>query len=200
VKVCGITRLEDAELCASLGVERIGLNFWSGSPRRCELDVARAIVERASGRTEIVAVTVDASDAELRAIFDVGIRRVQLHGDEPDEVFASLPMAGYKAVRLRDEASVARALAAPGDEVLVDAFVPGQPGGSGVTFDHALAARVVSRRPTWIAGGLTPENVAAAIHLLAPHGVDVASGVERAPGVKDEARVRSFVHAARATR
>lgn len=200
IKICGITRLEDAELCASLGVERLGLNFWAGSVRRCTHEAARAIVERFGERLDIVAVTVDATEDELLAISRLGIRTAQLHGDEPDAAFASLPMAGYKAVRLRDEAAVERALSAPGEEVLVDAFVAGLPGGSGTSIDHALAARVVSRRRTWLAGGLTPENVAAAIAALRPVGVDVASGVELAPGIKDEARVRAFVNAVRAPR
>jgi phosphoribosylanthranilate isomerase len=200
IKICGVTRVEDAELCASLGVERIGLNFWRGSSRRCALEAARGIVERVGERVEIVAVTVDATDDELLAIRDVGIAHVQLHGDEADARLTSSPMLAYKAVRLEDARSVVRAITVPGDEVLIDAFVPGVPGGSGASIDHALASQVVARRRTWLAGGLTSENVRAAIDMLAPYGVDVASGVESAPGLKDEARVRAFVSAVRGSR
>ncbi len=200
IKICGITRIEDAELCAALGVERIGLNFWAGSPRRCSLDAARAIVDRVGTRIEVVAVTVDASPSELEAIASVGAHALQLHGDEPDEAFTGAPLRAYKAVRLAGETSALRALRAPGDEVLVDAFVPGVPGGSGAAIDLELAARVVRARRTWVAGGLTPESVAHVVVTLAPYGVDVASGVERAAGIKDGARVRAFVNAARAAR
>lgn len=199
IKICGITRLEDAEHALSLGVEAIGLNFWPGSKRRCELGVAREIVERVGERARVVAVVVDAPLAEIAEIRErTGIEWVQLHGDE-DAAFARavLPRA-YQAVRATGAEGLRAALAVPGIEVLLDASVPGEKGGTGVVADWALAARVARERPLWLAGGLVPENVGAAIEAVRPMGVDVASGVECAPGVKDPARVEAFVRAVRA--
>lgn len=200
IKICGITRVEDAEHALSLGVDALGLNFWPGSKRRCELGAAREIVARASGRARVVAIVVDATLAELTELREsTGIAWVQLHGDE-DAAFARAVLPhGYQAVRRTGDEGLAAALAAPGIEVLLDASVPGEKGGTGVVADWALAARVARQRPLWLAGGLGPENVGAAIAAVAPMGVDCASGVERAPGVKDPDRVEAFVRAVRAS-
>lgn len=198
-KICGITTVEDALACADAGASALGLNFWPRSVRRCELEVARAIVDAVGDRARIVAVFVDAErDAIERVLGETGIEWVQLHGDEPPELVRALLPHAYKAVHLVDDTSVAEALRMPGDELLVDASVPGMPGGTGRTCDWSRAARLARERRVWLAGGLTPENVADAIARVVPFGVDVASGVERAPGVKDHARVRAFVDAVRA--
>lgn len=198
IKICGVTRVEDAERALALGVEAIGLNFWSGSRRRCDVGVAREIAALASGRARVVAVVVDASLAEIAELRGrTGIDWVQLHGDEgPETVRACLP-AAYAAVRAGGEEGWRAAMAAPGIEVLLDASVPGEKGGTGVVADWALAARIARARPLWLAGGLTAKNVAAAIAAVAPMGVDCASGVESAPGVKDAAEMEAFVRAAR---
>lgn len=198
IKICGITTAEDAESALALGVEALGVNLWSGSKRRCSPEVARAIVRLAEGRARVIAVVVDASLDEIaRARSELGIEWVQLHGDEPDDVVrAALPRA-LKAVRARGEAGYAEALRAPGIEVLLDASVPGEMGGTGVRADWALAARVARERPLWLAGGLDAGNVAEAIAQVRPMGVDVASGVERAPGQKDRAKLEAFVRAVR---
>lgn len=198
IKVCGITREEDVEACVRLGVEVIGLNFWSGSPRCVDAARGARLARHAQGRVRVVGVFVDAGEDEIRrTVADVGLDGVQLHGSEPDALLSALGPAAYRAVRLRDEHDVSRALAAPGEVVLVDAFDAAAPGGTGVLTDLALAAKVAASRRTWLAGGLRAANVAARIETVRPFGVDVASGVERAPGIKDLAALEAFVHAAR---
>jgi phosphoribosylanthranilate isomerase len=199
IKICGLTRVQDAERALDLGVEALGINLWEGSRRWCDPFVAGRIVEAARGRARVVAVTVDASDAQLGRIRgEVGIEWLQFHGDEPPErVRAFLPKA-FRAVRAEGREGLRAAFSAPGLEVLVDACVPGHRGGTGVLADWALAAQVARARPLWLAGGLTPDNVAEAVRAVRPMGVDVAGGVESAPGVKDPERLAAFVRAVRA--
>ena len=193
IKICGITTAEDAESALALGVEALGVNLWSGSKRRCSPEVARAIVRLAEGRARVIAVVVDASIEEIaRARAELGIEWVQLHGDEPDDV-----VRARTALRARGEAGYAEALRAPGIEILLDASVPGEKGGTGVRADWALAARIARERPLWLAGGLDAGNVGDAIAQVRPMGVDIASGVERAPGEKDRAKLEAFVRAVR---
>jgi phosphoribosylanthranilate isomerase len=127
-----------------------------------------------------------------------GVGCLQLHGDEPPEVLAPLLPHAYKAVRIGGAADVARAATFPGDYLLVDAKVEGALGGTGVRFDWALVQSLARTRMLTLAGGLTPGNVAEAVRAVRPFCVDVASGVERAPGAKDLTLVRAFVAAARA--
>ena len=201
VKICGVTSLDDAIACVDLGADAIGLNFWPSSQRRCELDEARRITDALGARARVVAVFVDVGrEAIERVRRESGIEWAQLHGSEPPALVSALLPHAYKAAHVTDAASLASALAAPGDELLVDASLPGLPGGTGRTCDWALAAQLARARRVWLAGGLRPDNVAEAIREVAPFGVDVASGVERAPGVKDHELVRAFIDAARSSR
>lgn len=198
VKICGVTTVADALACVDLGADALGVNFWSKSKRRCELDEARRIAAAVGARARVVAVFVDAERDEIeRVLSETGIGWAQLHGSEPHELVAALAPRVIKAVHVNDEASAALALEWPAGELLVDASLPDLPGGTGTTCDWTLAARVARERPVWLAGGLDPENVARAIEVVRPFGVDVASGVERSPGVKDLARVRAFIEAVR---
>jgi phosphoribosylanthranilate isomerase len=198
VKVCGVTTLEDAKACVEAGVDAIGLNFWSGSVRRCELTTAREIVRELAGRALFVGVFVDADESEIvRTLESTGIACVQLHGAEPPELVARFLPHAYKAVRVRGSAAVEEVRRYPGEYVLLDAYVKGLPGGTGETFDWAIAREVASERKLTLAGGLTPENVADAVREVQPFCVDTASGVESAPGIKDHVRVRAFVERAR---
>ncbi|MCB9596437.1 MAG: phosphoribosylanthranilate isomerase [Sandaracinaceae bacterium] len=193
VKVCGLTSVEQAVACADLGVDAIGLNFWPRSARRCEDAIAAEIARALGDRVRLVAVVVDASAARVEAIRAVGVRWIQLHGAEsPEDLARWLPEA-FKAVHL-DRGPVP---AFGGDELLVDARVGDLPGGTGVTCDWGAAAALARTRKLWLAGGLTPDNVGAAIAAVRPFGVDVASGVEASPGVKDLDLVRRFVANAR---
>ena len=198
VKVCGVTSLEDARVCVAAGVDAIGLNFWPKSVRRCEEGRARDIVQALAGQALFVGVFVDAAAEEIeRLVRQVGLGCVQLHGDEsPAMVQRFLPHA-YKAVRVRGESVLSITRSFPGEHVLLDAYVPGSPGGTGAVFDWQLARAVAQERKLTLAGGLTPANVAAAVQAVRPYCVDTASGVESAPGVKDPALVSAFVEAAR---
>jgi phosphoribosylanthranilate isomerase len=198
IKICGITRVADAEACASLGVEAIGLNFVSSSARRVEVARAREIADAARGRVELVGVVADLDEGEMRALVrEVGLDRLQLHGHEGPEVVARMAPWAFKALRVGDARDVAEAARYEG-LLLVDAKVPGALGGTGHRVDFALVAPLARARPVLLAGGLGPGNVADAVRAVEPWGVDVASGVERAPGIKDLAAVEAFVREARA--
>ncbi len=197
IKVCGVTTIEDAEGCSALGVDLLGLNFVPSSPRRVSIEGARRIAERVRGKVEIVGVTADLEVAEIRELaLSVGLDLVQLHGDEPPELVMKLGGLAFKALRMGDAADVAEASRYAG-LILADAKAPGQLGGTGKVVDFSLVAPLARSRPLLLAGGLTPANVAAAIEAVGPFGVDVASGVEKAPGVKDLDLVGRFVSEAR---
>jgi phosphoribosylanthranilate isomerase len=194
VKICGLTTLDDAVMSVAAGADAIGLNFWSGSARRCEESVAHAIGTRLRGETLLVGVFVDAGLAEITRITkEVGLACVQLHGDESPELLAQLLPHAYKALRVRGPEITEEVARFPGEHVLLDAYVKGLPGGTGATFDWTLAEQIARVRKLTLAGGLVPENVADAVRAVRPYCVDTASGVESAPGVKDPERVRRFV-------
>lgn len=204
IKICGVTSVADALLCAEAGANALGLNFWPGSPRCCSLATAAAIaaaLEREHPSVLRIGVFVNASAGELtQAIAAAGLHVVQHHGDEVAEV--DPPVAGaprqWKGLRLQgaEDLGLLTRYARPAWELcVIDAPSPAY-GGSGRRLDVALAAQAAALRPLLLAGGLTPETVAEAIRAVRPQGVDVASGVEAAPGRKDPARVRAFVRAA----
>jgi phosphoribosylanthranilate isomerase len=204
VKVCGITTPEDAVACVELGVDWLGLNFVPSSPR-C-IDVARAQAIRAAvdavdagrrGHVELVGVVADLPLAALRELrTDAGLDRLQLHGGEPPALVQALAPVAFKAVRVGSAADVEEAEGYEG-LLLIDAKVAGALGGTGRTVDFSLVAPLARRREVLLAGGLGPASVEAAVRAVRPWGVDVASGVERAPGVKDLGAVKAFVAAAR---
>lgn len=211
VKICGVTTLDDALRCAEAGADLLGLNFYPPSPRYLPPERARLIAAglRAALGTAcptLVGVFVNAEAAAIARILDeVGLDAAQLSGDEPPQTLAALDGRAFKALRPRDAAAAldaARLFAAhaPRDErlpaLLVDAYHPQLYGGTGETAgqDVARAALGAASR-VMLAGGLTPDNVAGRVRALRPWGVDVASGVERAPGVKDAALVRAFIAA-----
>jgi phosphoribosylanthranilate isomerase len=200
VKICGITSVDDAEVAVAAGADAIGLNFVESSRRRVERAAARAICDRVRGSVELVLVVADMQTGQLEALKgELEADWLQLHGSEgPAAVVPLLPRA-YKAVRIHDEADVALAEAFAGERILVDSKVAGELGGTGKTFDHSLVKGLCRRRSVIVAGGLVPDNVARVVELLAPFGVDTASGVEfeASPGRKDPERVRAFVSAAK---
>lgn len=198
VKICGLTTADDALRCTELGADAIGLNFWSGSPRCTDVETARAIVEAVGGQAQVVGVFVDHTLEQVQEILrETGIGWAQLHGDEPPELVTALLPHAYKAIGVQDGSAVEQARRYPGEHLLLDASVPGMPGGTGRTFDWSIAAEVARERKLTLAGGLTPDNVAEAIRVVRPFRVDVASGVESEPGRKDPELVRAFIEAAR---
>lgn len=198
VKICGLTSVDDAVMCVAAGADALGLNFWSGSVRRCDEQVAREISAHLGDQVLLVGVFVDASLEEITRIKqEVGLGCVQLHGDEPPALLAQLLPHAYKALRVRGPQVADEVARYPGEHVLLDAYVKGMPGGTGATFDWALAAQIARARKLTLAGGLVPDNVADAVRAVRPYCVDTASGVESAPGVKDAELVRRFVENAR---
>jgi len=205
VKVCGITRADEALAIVKAGADALGINFWPQSKRFIALDEATPWLRDLAGNVPRVAVTVNASDDELRAIHDSGvIDWIQLHGDETPDRVKSLTRQGlpvFKAMGVRDRYSLTAAANYESPTLLLDAYAPNEYGGSGETMDWALGAEAVRQWPDQqivLAGGLTPENVAAAVSQVHPAGVDVASGVESSPGRKDLGKVRKFIAAVKA--
>lgn len=211
IKICGVTTLDDALRCAEVGADLLGLNFYPPSPRYLSPERARQIVAGlrsllGSACPLLVGVFVNESAAAIARILDeVGLDAAQLSGDEPPQTLAALDGRAFKALRPRDAAEAldaARLFAAhaPRDErlpaLLIDAYHPQLYGGTGEQAGEEAARAVSEIVPrVMLAGGLTPENVAARVRAIRPWGVDVASGVERAPGVKDIERVRAFIAA-----
>ena len=198
VKICGLTTVDDAVRCIEAGADTIGLNFWPGSPRSVDVQTAREIAEAAADRAAVVGVFVDFTLDQVREILrEVGILWAQLHGDEPPELVAELLPTAYKAIGVKDGSAIELARSYPGEHLLLDASVPGMPGGTGRTFDWEIAAVVAGERKLTLAGGLTPHNVPDAVRAVRPFRVDVASGVESVPGRKDPGLVRRFIDAAK---
>jgi len=197
VKMCGITRLEDALACVEAGAAAVGFNFWPGSKRRVPIARAAEIAAALPRQVLRVGVFVQAPPDEVRTtVTAVGLDAVQLHGDEDPADYARVGVPLWQVLRL--ESSLPASISTHAAELLLDARVEGF-GGSGRTFDWSLAQG--ARRfgvPFWVAGGLTPGNVGEVVRRAAPDGVDVASGIESRPGVKDLDLVRAFVAAVRA--
>jgi phosphoribosylanthranilate isomerase len=197
IKICGVTNPADAEHVVRAGASAIGLNFVHGSKRRISLEQASPIVAAVRGRIELVAVVADPTDLEVKELRDLGIEWLQLHGEEPAARVSRLLPHAFKAVAIEDAADARRAASFPGERILVDTKVSGVSGGTGKVFDWQLVTDLAHTRQLILAGGLTPKNVAAAVRVLSPWGVDTASGVEFVPGVKDPELVTAFVLAVR---
>ena len=198
VKICGITRPEDALAAGEAGADAIGINFFPGSSRYVgSLERARAIVAAAPSLL-VLGVFVNAEPAEVARVLEV-VRLAQLHGDESPAFAERFPGRVVRAVRARDEASLAELTAFRCPFYLLDAWAGSAGyGGLGRRADLTLARAAAARARIVLAGGLDPDNVREAVLAVRPYGVDVASGVETAPGIKDADRMRRFVEAARA--
>jgi phosphoribosylanthranilate isomerase len=197
VKICGVTRAEDALAAVRLGADALGFNFWPGSKRHITAAAARGIIARLPPFVTPVGVFVNQLEGEMRALAaETGIQVFQLHGDEPPELCARLPLPVVKAIPVDQVRALSRLLSYEVSAFLLDTPSRGY-GGSGEPFDWSLAEGVSEVAPVILAGGLTPENVAAAVRAVRPYAVDVASGVESSPGVKDMARMSRFFAAVR---
>ena len=203
VKLCGITNLDDARLCADAGAWALGMIFYPRTERRCDVEEAERISAELRRQVELTGVFVNAALDEVAEITEAcNLSIVQLHGDEGPaycaEVARRTGAKVAKAVRAKDKASV-RALMAYRDRVdfhMVDAYLPGVPGGTGETFSWDLLAELRgSTHPLILSGGLTPDNVGEAIAAAHPFAVDCASGTEAEPGRKDPAKVAAFMRA-----
>jgi phosphoribosylanthranilate isomerase len=208
IKVCGLTTPSDVGPCLEAGIDWVGLNFHPGSPRRVHPATVGAILEALQGRANPVGLFVDRPPAEIRDLArGLGLGLVQLHGQEPPEDLVALgDFFLIKAFRLADEASAgaihayldrADRLGRVPDAILIDAYVPGQAGGTGVAIPDDLLSLIPAHPRVILAGGLTAANVADRVRRVSPWMVDVASGVEWMPGRKDPNKVASFALAAR---
>ena len=199
-KVCGITTPVDALAAASSGADAIGLVF-AESPRKVSLEEAREIAAALPEGVLKVGVFVNEEPEEvLRIAREVGLDYAQLHGDETPETVTFLREGGVKvmkALRVRDEGSLAAMEGYGADLVMLDAWSEKARGGTGERFDWALAKSLRGRGNIVVSGGLSPENVREAISFFEPYGVDASSSLEEAPGKKNEERVRRFVSAAK---
>jgi phosphoribosylanthranilate isomerase len=200
VKFCGITTVDDARAAVSLDAWAVGMIFWPHSPRAVDPGVAIEIAAAVKRKAEAVGVFVNATLDEIAGTADaVGLTMIQLHGDEGpvfcSEVARRTGCKVIKAARIRDRADIQAVRAFKTDFHLLDSYVAGQPGGTGETFSWELLRTHHAKVPVILSGGLTPENVAEAIEIAQPFAVDVASGVESSPGIKDHVKLESFAHA-----
>jgi phosphoribosylanthranilate isomerase len=212
IKICGLSRPDMLEAALDAGAAYVGLVFYEPSPRNVSLDHAENLAAQARGRATIVALTVDASDALLSEIAErVRPDFIQAHGDEsPERVRAITELTGtpvIKAVKVKESADVerARAFAGVAAMVLFDAKAPealadALPGGNGIAFDWSLLQSADGERRFMLSGGLNVFNIADAIRITGAPVVDVSSGVERAPGIKDADLIRKFIEAAQRAR
>jgi phosphoribosylanthranilate isomerase len=198
VKICGITSVADGVAAAEAGADMIGLMFYERSPRHISIATGTEISRAVSPFVVKVGVFVNPEeDTVMRAIGECGVTLLQFHGEETPQFCAQFAAMTMKAFRVRDAASLASLPEYQTDAYLLDAYSPEAHGGTGAKFnwDLAIAAKKHGK-PIFLAGGLTPENIGAAVRQVQPFGVDVSSGVESAPGKKDPAKVRAFIHAA----
>lgn len=203
VKVCGLTREEDAHAAIEAGVDALGFNFYAGSKRCVPLPDVTDWISRLPQGIGRVAVVVRPDEELLRALRDSGLfHALQFHGGEDADFCTRWGGDFYiKARPISDQASAEAALSDPAPCLLLDAHAPGEFGGTGRVIDWSLAARVAATagRPVVLSGGLKPDNVSTAVRQVQPAAIDTASGVESAPGIKDAAKMREFVSAVRGT-
>ena len=199
VKICGITNVEDAMAVVDAGAEALGLVFYAASPRAVAMEQARSIALAAGPFTVVTGLFVDAApDFVATVLKQVPLQLLQFHGDESLAYCESFARPYMKAIRMRPELDVSAVIAEfpSASGILLDAYRPGVPGGTGETFDWARVPRGLSK-PLVLAGGLSPVNVAEAIRATQVYGVDVSGGVESAPGKKDHDKITSFINNAR---
>jgi phosphoribosylanthranilate isomerase len=199
VKICGVTNLADALAAVEAGADALGFNFYEKSPRHMTVPAAAKISRHLPPFIMCAGVFVNApEELVLRAIGECSLTLLQFHGDEPPEFCTQFGLMSMKAFRIQNARSLRELPKYQTDAYLLDAFSPAARGGTGESFNWKLAIEAQKfGKPVFLAGGLTPENVAAAVREVRPFGVDVASGVERSPGKKDHKKVQAFIAAVR---
>jgi phosphoribosylanthranilate isomerase len=199
VKICGITSAADGLMAAEAGADMIGLMFYEESPRYVAPFLAGKIAQAIPPQVLRVGVFVNPTESLVsQAIAECSLNLLQFHGEETSDFCTQFGLMSIKAVRVRDAAALHELAAYRTDAFLLDAYSPNGRGGTGEKFDWELAIEAAKLgKPIFLAGGLTPENVAEAVRRVNPFAVDVSSGVEVAPGKKDAAKVRAFISAAK---
>jgi phosphoribosylanthranilate isomerase len=200
VKICGITRVQDAVAAVDAGAHALGFMFFENSKRNVSPGLAAGIIGELPPFVAKVGVFVNPSEEQVRATIEAtGIDTLQFHGEESPEFCRRFGLKGIKAFRIRNRNSLSQCAAYQDCAWLLDSYVDGAQGGTGVTFDWDVAVEAVTMtRMVMLAGGLKPETVGEAVRKVRPFGVDVSSGVESEPGRKDHHKVRDFVSAVRA--
>jgi len=202
IKICGLTRVEDAVAAVNAGADAIGLVFYAKSPRAISIEIARQIALVAGPFVTVTGLFVGADPKEVTDVLkQVPLHLLQFHGDESPAYCESFQRSYLKAIRMKPDVNLDDAIAeyASASGILLDAYRPGVPGGTGETFDWGRVPRQ-STTPIVLAGGLTPENVIQAIESTRIYGVDVSGGVESAPGLKDPNKIRDFISNAQLAR
>lgn len=195
VKVCGITRVEDAKTAVDAGADAIGLVFYEPSPRYVRIQQAREIAASVPAFVSVVALFVNADAEYVQDVLNsVRIDLLQFHGDEENGFCSQFQRPFIKAQRVRETSDVVASCVRFPDAlaILLDSYKPGVPGGTGESFDWSLIPKSQTK-PLILAGGLTPENVAPAIKQVQPFAVDVSGGVEQSKGIKDPAKIDAFL-------
>ena len=200
IKICGITNRDDALAAVDAGADALGFIFYKPSPRNLSREAAARIIQELPPFVTKVGVFVDSSEDFVRqTLAECGVDTLQFHGSESPEFctrFGALKV--WKAFRIQNRASLQALPAYQTDAWLLDSFAPDKLGGTGAAFNWDLAVEVwMLGRPIILAGGLSPDNVTDVVHRVRPYAVDVSSGVESAPGKKDQAKLRAFIQAAR---
>lgn len=199
VKICGLTNLDDARAALDYGADYIGFVLYPGSPRAITPAQVVRILDKLDRPARAIGLFVNSSRVEVEVLAgDCGFYAIQLHGDEAAADFADFDVPIWRAVKFSGKNIVPRPEEWPVARYLVDSNVPGKYGGTGEMADWKTAAKFATKHPIMLAGGLTPENVADALNIVKPLGVDVSSGVESEPGRKDHSRMRAFLDAAKA--
>ncbi len=200
VKICGITNLADAQMAVAAGADLLGFVFYDQSPRFITLSAAAEITRHLPPYVLRVGLFVNAEEPFIfSAIQACGLNLLQFHGEEPPEFCTQFGLMTIKAFRISDASSLAAIPQYATDAYLLDAYTPGIRGGTGHRFNWDLAVQAREfGKPIFLAGGLTPDNVGAAIRQVRPFAVDVSSGVESSPGKKDPAKVQAFIANVRA--
>jgi phosphoribosylanthranilate isomerase len=197
VKVCGVTRLEDARAALDAGADWLGFIVRGESPRRIEASVAADIIGGLPEATAVAVMVAPGPDEALTLARRIGARRLQLHHVDPAGWPKGFPLPVAFAVPVTQEGRLAGPLPGPGDLVLLDSADPNRAGGTGRSFPWATAVTLAAPRPVMLAGGLGPDNVRSAVERVRPFGVDATSRLEASPGIKDHDLVRRFVAAVR---
>ena len=194
VKICGMTQLKDALFAIEQGVDAVGFIFYKRSPRAVTMKTVREIITKRPPLVDTVGVFVNESAERLNKIADYcGLDLVQLHGEESPAFCRKIHRRVIKAFRVKDLQSIKQLEKFPVSGFLLDTFSDDLHGGTGKTFDWNLALPAKKMGPVILAGGLTPQNILQAVRQVRPYGVDVCSGVEKSPGIKDLEKVRAFL-------
>ena len=193
IKICGLTNVEDALAARAMGADYLGFVMYAKSPRGISAERLRRVRDALPDEARCIAVFVNESrEVVLRVAEECRLYAVQIHGDESTDDFRAMPLPVWRALAVSAQGIKPLPVEWPADRYVVDAPAPGRYGGSGELADWDAAAELAARCPVMLAGGLTPENVVAALQTVKPLGVDVASGVEATPGIKDHAKLAAF--------